>query len=90
MFRGRKDKIFDFSEILATKALELTFYEEEDRDLVFRNKFSMTTLTREYLLFAKTEDERDLWVQSFLKVIEFNTQTEGDFNLKIPPKIQSN
>ena len=58
--------------------------------MVFNYKFSLGTLTREYILFAKTEEERDIWVQSFLKVIEYNTLTDGQFNLLIPPIIQAN
>ena len=41
-------------------------------------------MAREYALYAKDENERELWMQSFAKVLDFNTQDQDTFNLKSP------
>ena len=44
----------------------------------------MSTLSNDYFLFAKNEDEREIWLQSLAKILEFNTKGESLFNLRTP------
>lgn len=40
------------------------------------------TLKRTYFFFAKSETEREVWIESFTKVIEANVAGQANFNLK--------
>ena len=40
------------------------------------------TLKRTYFFFAKSEIEREVWLESFQKVIEVNAAGQSNFNLK--------
>ena len=48
----------------------------------FDYKFQLTTLTGSYILFASSEIEREIWVESLFKVKEINEASNVNFSLK--------
>ena len=69
-FQSGKDIAFD--EVLEVNKLELDVYKDELKNrnkLPFRRKFAIRTIKRTYFFFANTHIERDIWIESFVKVI---------------------
>lgn len=42
----------------------------------------MRTLKKEFSFFAKSENEREVWLESLLKIMEHNEMGQTKFNLK--------
>ena len=42
----------------------------------------VSTLDRDHVYFAKTDKEREIWLEGFAKIINYNRCTDGQFNLK--------
>ena len=63
--------------------MKLDFVKEDmmyDDELPFRAKFLMRTTKRDHTYFAKTDMERDIWLENLAKILESNRT--GKFNLK--------
>ena len=74
-----------FQEIIEVRRLELDIFKGEHKmkkELQFRLKFLVRCLNKEYIFYAKTEMERECWIESFSKIIEINETGKGNFNLK--------
>ena len=82
-------KSIPFSEILEVSRLELDIFKGEHKIPAktheFRSKFMVKTLKRTIFFFAKGETEREVWIESFAKVIEANVAGQSKFNLKSRP-----
>ena len=75
-----------FSEVLEVSRLELDVFKCEHKNPTktnnFRSKFLVKTLNRNYFFFAKSDLEREVWLESFAKVLEANEAGQSNFNLK--------
>ena len=49
---------------------------------VFRSKFLLRTLNSEIFLFSKNDVEREVWVESMLKILDINESGMTNFSLK--------
>lgn len=57
--------------------------EHKDRiDLNYKSKFLVRTLKRDQIFFAISDVEREIWLESFGKIIERNETGHNNFNLK--------
>ena len=67
-----KEKDLSFSDVLEVKLLDLDFAKGEHwnvKDVPFRAKFLLRTRKRDYALFAKDGQERQLWVDALQQVL---------------------
>ena len=75
-----------FNELLEVKALELDIYIGEQNEtldtLPFRFKFMIRSIQSEHYFFAANHIEREIWLRSFAKVLEYNTCGPDKFNLR--------
>ena len=87
-FEIEKEKDIPFSHVIEVKALALDVYKNEHQvkedDLPYRSKFTVRTLDRDYYFFAKNDTERDIWLESFAKVLKVNAAPDGKYNLRLP------
>ena len=81
--KGPKD--IAFNEIIEVRSLNLDVFRgehQEIKQLPFKCKFMVRTLEREHVYFAKTEKERQIWLEGFSKILEYNRSSSGQFNLR--------
>ena len=74
-----------FNTVLEVKRLDIDIFKGEHKkkfNLIGRAKFVVRTFNRDYVFFARTVAEREIWVESFSKVIESNEKGASHFNLK--------
>ena len=87
-FEIEKEKDIPFTHVIEVKALALDVYKNEHQvkedDLPYRSKFTVRTLDRDYYFFAKNDTERDIWLESFAKVLKVNATPDGKYNLRLP------
>ena len=73
--------------------MELDIYQAEQKDSVeklpFRSKFMIRSLKSEHQFFAANDVEREIWLQSFAKVLEYNKYGLDKFNLRSVADIES-
>ena len=88
---ARQDSTFEigkdipFSELLAVDSLQIDVFKGEHKktlDLDFRKKFVVRTMKREYMFFARSDIEREVWLESFARAIDINKQGATNINLK--------
>ena len=86
-------KELQFNEILEIKSLDLDFYQAEQIEslekLPFRSKFMVRSVKTEHFFFAQNDTERNIWLESFAKVLEYNKCGIDKFNLKSVVDIDS-
>ena len=71
--------------MLDVSRLDLDIFKGEHKkklDLGFRTKFTVRTMKREIMFFARDTIEREIWLESFSKVIEINKQGTTNVNLR--------
>lgn len=74
-----------FSEVIEVKKLDLDIFKGEHKkrkDLSYKYKFSVRTMKKDFAFFAKSENEREVWLESLLKIMEHNEMGKSKFNLK--------
>ena len=70
-----KGKDLQFTELLEVDSLQIDIFKGEHKktlDLEFRKKFVVRTMSREIMFFARSDIEREVWMESFAKAIEIN------------------
>ena len=85
-FEDGKD--IKFSDVIDVKKLELDVIKGEHKtgdknELKYKYKFSVKTLVKEVILFARSIDEREIWMDSFSKIIDMNKNEALNFNLGV-------
>jgi len=55
------------------RKVSLDIYKREHLLQNFKSKFVVVTLNRQFILFAKDPVEREIWVEAFCRVIDFNS-----------------
>ena len=76
--KGNKD--ISFEQVIEVKSLNLDVFKgehQEIKQLPFKYKFMVRTLDRDYVYFAKTPKEREVWLQGFSKILEYNKSNIG-------------
>ena len=55
---------------------------DENAQAMYKFKFIVKTLQKEIVLFARTKEEREIWIESFEKIIDLNTNGALNINQK--------
>ena len=79
------EKDVAFQDIIEVKRLDVDIFKGEHKknlNLQFRSKILMRTMHREHFLFAKNDTEREIWMESLLKILDINETGISHFNLK--------
>ena len=82
-FNQKKD--IAFQDVIEVKRQDIDVYKGEHKIAVgppFQFKFSLRTMTSQLFLFANSEIERELWMESFFKIKEINESSNVNFSLK--------
>lgn len=79
-------KELQFNEILEVKSLALDSFSNEQKEsydkLPYRSKFMVKAIRSLHIFFAADEYEREIWLHSFAKVLEYNKIGMEKFNLR--------
>ena len=79
------DKDIPFHDVIEIKRLEIDIFKGEHKvkiGPIFRSKFLLRTLNSEIFLFSKCEVEREVWIESLLKILDINEAGITNFSLK--------
>ena len=74
-----------FQDVIEVKRLDIDIFKGEHKQkkkLPYRSKFLVRTLNREHYWFSKSDIEREVWVESLLKILDINETGLTNFNLK--------
>ena len=73
----------EFSEIVSTEKADpdICTGEVEIDKLKGRGKFIIFTQDRTYTFFTRDYKERDMWIQSFCRIIDINSGQDGGFGM---------
>lgn len=91
-FKGKREdpkflqeKDVPFQEVIEIKRLDIDIFKGEHKEKtgpLYRSKFLLRTLGSEIFLFSKNDVEREIWVESMLKILEINEAGITNFSLK--------
>ena len=79
------EKDIPFHDVIEIKRLEIDIFKGEHKAKIgpiFRSKFLLRTLNSEIFLFSKCEVEREVWIESLLKILDINEAGITNFSLK--------
>ena len=79
------EKEIPFQDVIEVKRLDIDIFKGEHKKSVgplFRSKFLLHTLNGEIFFFSKSDVEREVWVESLLKILDINEAGVTNFSLK--------
>ena len=79
-----KGKDIAFQEVLEVNLLDLDVFKGEHKKSLglYKFKFGIRTMKREFMFFARDALERDIWLESFSKIVEINKLGRTHVNLR--------
>ena len=70
-----------FKEITQVRKVQLDIYKREHMLENYTSKFVVDTIKRQFVFFSKNALEREVWVEGFCRILDYNAS--GMFDLSV-------